>query len=395
MSTNFRTLGVWLLAGAVVTVFFPSPVAAGKGGSGGGHGGWSGSGGGHMSGSHMGSGGHMSSGSGGWSHSSGEHGGNWSGGGASGGHGSVNHSPGSAPNWHGAPSWSGHGPNGPQHGWAADHHGDWHGDGHNWPGDGHNWHGGWDAGHAWWHDHGSHWVGWWQVGVGWPWFGFGWSPGYYGYNYGTPYYGDLYADYGYEAAPYTATYPPAEETAGTVPPADADPSDFYAQGLAAFQQGEYRNAARLAGHASIDDPRSPDVHLLLMQALLAIGEYRGSAMEAHAVVSLGKTPDWARLYGLYGAVEPYTEQLRALEKAVREKPTTPEARFLLGYQYLMTGHPEAAQGEFLHALRLTPKDPLAAQLLKQSGGSVPPDIGNRLPPSAPAPKTFDGPKKAK
>ena len=198
-----------------------------------------------------------------------------------------------------------------------------------------------------------------------------------------------------EAVPYAAAYPPAETAGTTTPPTNGDATDFYTQALAAFQQGDYRNATRLAGHASIDDPRNPDVHVLLMQGLFAIGEYRGAAMEAHAVVSLGKTPDWAKLYGLYGAVEPYTEQLRALEKYAGDKPSAAEGRFLLGFQYLMTGHPEAAQNEFLQALKLTPKDRLAAQLLKEVGGTVPPEIAKQLWPSPPPPKTFDSAKKGK
>jgi tetratricopeptide (TPR) repeat protein len=205
----------------------------------------------------------------------------------------------------------------------------------------------------------------------------------------------VYADYGYDAAPYTAAYPPAEPGGAAAPPANGDVTDFYGQALAAFQQGDYRNAVRLAGHASIDDPRNPDVHVLLMQGLLAVGEYRGAAMEAHAVVSLGKAPDWAKLYGLYGALEPYTEQLRALEKYVRDKPTAPEGPFLLGFQYLMDGHPEAAQGEFLKALKLTPKDRLAARLLKEVGGTVPEEIVKQLTPPPPVPKTFDQPEKGK
>ena len=380
MSTNFRTVGVWLLSAALATAFLPTPVAAGKGG-GGGHGGggsWGG-----------GSGGHAGGWSGG-SYGGADHGNSgWSGGG--------NHSFASPQGSHERP----HGPDtvpttpatvgpiimaatGMATGMAAG-----------------------DSGRAWWHEHGPNWVGWWDVGFGWPWFGFGWWPGYYGFYYGAPYCGGVYADYGYygsDAVPYAAAYPPAETaplangdaTAGTAtPPANGDALDFYAQALAAFQQGDYRNATRLAGHASIDDPRNPDVHVLLMQGLFAIGEYRGSAMEAHAVASLGKTPDWAKLYGLYGAVEPYTEQLRALEKYVHDKPSAAEGRFLLGFQYLMDGHPEAAQNEFLQALKLTPKDRLAAQLLKQVGGTVPEEIAKQLWPPPPPPKTFDNPKKGK
>jgi hypothetical protein len=397
MSTSFRTTGVSLLIAALATAFFPASASAGKGG-GGGH-----PGGGNSSGF---SGGHSA----GWSGSGfgGNHAGNsgWSHGSSPGGHTGDSH------NF--APSSAGHGPSGAGHSenWnhgSADHHADWHGSSHgdwhgsshgDWHGSSHgdwhgDWHGGWDSGRAWWHDHGHNWVGWWNVGFGSPWLGFGWWPGYYGFYYGAPYCGGLYADYSYDSVPYTAAYTPAETASVATAPAGGDGSDFYAQALAAFQQGEYRNATRLAGHASIDDPRNPDVHVLLMLGLFAIGEYRGSAMEAHAVASLGKTPDWAKLCAIYGNVDPYTEHLRALEKSAREKPTAAEGRFLLGYQYVMEGHPEAAQNEFLQALKLTPKDRLAAQLLKEVGGKVPDDIAKQLTPPPPVPGTFDNAGKGK
>ena len=231
-------------------------------------------------------------------------------------------------------------------------------------------------------------MGWWGVGFGWPGYGYSSWPGYYDNYYygGTPYYGGVYADYSYspEVVPYTAAYPPSD-AASAAPQANDDAMDFYSQALAAFQEGDYRNAMRLAGHASIDDPRNQDVHILLMQGLFAIGEYRGAAMEGHAVVSLGKVPDWPRLYAFYGKVEPYTEQLRALEKYARDKPSAPEGRFLLGLQYLMEDHPDAAKPELLQALKLAPKDRLAAQLLTQAGGAVPDDIAKQLTPTPPAP----------
>ena len=58
--------------------------------------------------------------------------------------------------------------------------------------------------------------------------------------------------------------------------------------------------------------------MMLMLGMFAMHEYRGAAMEAHAVAALGPIPDWPTLYGIYGKVEPYTEQLRALEKFAEE-----------------------------------------------------------------------------
>ena len=53
--------------------------------------------------------------------------------------------------------------------------------------------------------------------------------------------------------------------------------------------------------------------------------------------------DWNTLYGFYGDVKPYTDQVRALEKYVAEHKSDPAARFVLGYQYLMMGHNEVAK----------------------------------------------------
>ena len=116
------------------------------------------------------------------------------------------------------------------------------------------------------------------------------------------------------------------------------------------------------------------VHNLLMMAMFAAGNYRGATMEAHAAASLGQPMNWDTLYGLYGDVKPYTEQLRALEKFVTEHPSDPGARFLLGYQYVMMGHNDAAKTELTKSLLQAPKDRLAAKLLVQIGGTVPDSV---------------------
>ena len=162
-------------------------------------------------------------------------------------------------------------------------------------------------------------------------------------------------------------------------------NQFHEQAVAAFQQGNYRDATHLAAHAAVDDPKNPTVHLLLVLGMFATGEYRGAAMEAHAVALLGKTPAWSVVYEFYGDLEPYTKQLRALEKYASEKPKQPEGRFLLGFLYMIGGHHDAAKGEFLAALRLTPRDRVAAQLLKSQGGEVPAEIAKQQADMPPLP----------
>ena len=46
---------------------------------------------------------------------------------------------------------------------------------------------------------------------------------------------------------------------------------------------------------------------------------------------------------------------------------------MLGFQYLMEGHKDAAKDQLTQAVKLTPQDTLAAKLLTQEGGTVPAD----------------------
>jgi hypothetical protein len=399
-----------LLSLAVAGLF--TPAALGRGGGGGG-------GGGHGGGGHGGGGGFSGGHAGGFS---GGHGGGFSGGhagGYSGGHvgGFSGSRAGSLSSGHmgsyGAPraytasransfgaahvgtwnsghvnNWSGRTNtwNGQMSNW--NHAGNWNGHTNSWnhPWDHQFWNGHFDHGH---HDHFVFVPG---VGFGWwPWFNFGWWPGYYGYGYRYPYVGGYYGnygDYGYDQ-PYVADYS-APDTSGGMPdmtmhpqPAvAAETSDYYTEAVASFQQGDYANAARLTGHASIDQPRDANVHLLLTLGLFALGDYRAAAMEAHAVVALGQVPTWETVYGFYDNVEPYTTQLRALEKFVRENPKSPEGRFLLGFQYAITNYKDAARDQLLRAVELGPQDRLAGQLLKSVGGTVPAHVAR---PPVPAP----------
>lgn len=237
---------------------------------------------------------------------------------------------------------------------------------------------------------GQGWNRWWYYGRWWPWYGVAsGSPSYYGiygrtaypsdYSYGYSYPYDLGP--AYDTAPYTNDYtlpqrsyeplpvePAAVRQSVTVPTTEA--AKFFSEAVTAFREGSFAEAVRLAGHAVLDDPRNPDVHLLLSMGLFAMGEYRAAAAEAHAVAVLGDSPDWPAVYQLYGSVEPYTRQLRALERFVRQHPGAPEGRFLLGFHYMISGYRDAANAEFTLALRATPEDHIAADMIEREGGAL-------------------------
>ncbi len=349
MSEKFRLIGVWLLA-ILLAAMTPALVVA-HGGGGGGGGGHGGGGGGH--------------GGGGW-------GGGY--GGGYGGHAAIGAYSGA---YHGAVSGFSHGPVG--YGAYA-----------------HAYHGyGWNHGGQWWQNgYGRNWnyfrnawaYNWY------PWFGFDWWPNFYAYypyyyNYGNPdlCYGDVVSEY--QPLSYTAGYvaggepiatPDAavNDQAGGVAPGEAATPDalgeqFLTEARDAFLKGNYQDALRLGGHAAVEMPRNSIVHSLLMQAMLALGDYRGATMEAHAASSVGQPISWDTLYGFYGNIQTYTEQLRALEKYAAGHKSDPGALFLLGYQYVIMGHKDVAKDELVKSLLLAPKDRLAANLLVQIGGTIP------------------------
>jgi len=259
--------------------------------------------------------------------------------------------------------------------------------------------------------HGGYWGGWWRGGWygGYPlgfWLGWGypyWWDGYWaGYfcPYG-PYYATAYpaGDYMYSYADdsqqyalpppgqYTVNAPPVADAAGQ-PPDDqgtAEAMQYYNEARAAFEQGKYRDALRLASHAGVESPQNSKVHELVSLALFAQGDYRGAATEAHAALALGPPSTWNDLFAYYGNAETYTQQLRKLENTVSTVPKSGAGQFLLGYHYLMTGATAEAKEHFALAAKLTPNDKLAQHILKQldSGGAVtPPELPK--PPTEPA-----------
>jgi hypothetical protein len=254
-----------------------------------------------------------------------------------------------------------------------------------------------DRGHDWWrYNRGFFFAPWWDLGFGW-WYPYYYSNFWWQYpscwngtcDYATyPYYmyvnpevvstGDAPGTAAGVNPPYTVAYG-SEDTAGT--------SGYYAQAVGAFQSGDYRGSLKQSAHAAIDNPQDPGVHLLLALSMFAQGNYDGAAMEAHAIAAMGKTPDWATLYGYYGNIKPFTDQLTALEKDVGKNPTSPTSRFLLGFLYLSEGHKDAAQTQLLKALTLETHDRVAANLLVAAGGQVPANIAQEL---AKTPKAGQG-----
>ncbi len=111
-------------------------------------------------------------------------------------------------------------------------------------------------------------------------------------------------------------------------------------------------------------------------------DYRQSAAALYAVLAAGPGWDWTTVSNMYPSTSAYTAQLRALEAYSEKNPNATDARFVLAYQYLVTGHNDEAVEELKIITKLQPKDQLAAQLLQNISAPSSPDQGPGNPPAA-------------
>jgi tetratricopeptide (TPR) repeat protein len=172
--------------------------------------------------------------------------------------------------------------------------------------------------------------------------------------------------------------PAAEPASGTTPPtidktsgaASGLPTaeEFAQIGESAFKSRDYKGAVRAWRHGLVDDPQNSVLILMLSQALFASEQYSESAGAVQAAMQSLPPEKWdivvKNFRDLYGKGEDYTTQVRALEKAAREKNEDPGLRFLLGYHYGFLGYPGEAVKQLEKCTKLAPQDEVAKKLLR-------------------------------
>ncbi|MDB5339117.1 MAG: hypothetical protein JWN70_4736 [Planctomycetaceae bacterium] len=197
------------------------------------------------------------------------------------------------------------------------------------------------------------------------------SPGYY-----------TYASPGY---PLVATNLVTTDASGLAQPATvavdnttptATTAISYADnGETAFKSGDFKGAEYAMRHAVVDDPKNPVLVMMLSQALFATGKYDESAGAAQNAMQQLVKEQWGVVVtnykDLYTSNQSYTDQLRALEKAVQDKPDSPALHFLLGFQYGYLGYPQNAVDHLNKTIKLAPRDEMAKQLLNEMQAKLP------------------------
>jgi len=212
-------------------------------------------------------------------------------------------------------------------------------------------------------------------------YGFGlW--GYYNPYYVEPYaVGTSYIDYSQPlivSEPYAVEVPvqPTDATdaiassgSEPLPPGVTQAGlDAFNQARTAFYSRDYSTALKEIDQAAVEMPQDATVHEFRGLVLFALGRYQEAAAPVHAVLAVGPGWDWTTMVGLYPSVDPYTVQLRALEKYVRENSDDASSRFLLAYHYITTRNTEAAITRLREVTRLRPDDTVAAELLTMLAG---------------------------
>jgi tetratricopeptide (TPR) repeat protein len=229
----------------------------------------------------------------------------------------------------------------------------------------------------------------------------GWGLGswYSSYAYGGGYYNPYYASS--MAMPYDYSQPvvvtnyvtaPAVDQ-GIIPQVAAAPppvaqsdaaQEQFDQGLAQFKAGNYQQALTQFDATLRQLPNDPVVHEVRALDLFALGQYQQAAASLNSLLATAPGMDWTTMAGLYGNIDDYTEQLRALEQHCKANPQDASASFVLAYQYLVTGHQDAAVHALEAVVRDQPKDVVAKRMLASLSPASAPAAATASPPPPPA-----------
>jgi hypothetical protein len=220
-----------------------------------------------------------------------------------------------------------------------------------------------------------------------PWYGYGLGYGYGGYGGYGGYYYNPYCVYGYPDYVGMGGYYYPEETpdaiASTEPAVapktagkDEDNAKVFAEkGESDFKARDYKAAVYAWKHAVVDEPTNGVLTMMLAQAFFATGQYNEAAGAVQQAMQLLPKEEWGVVIKnykeLYSNIQDFTDQLRALEKAVKEKPNDPALRFLAGFQYAYLGYPKEAIDQLEKGLKFAPRDQMARKLREELKAKLP------------------------
>ena len=185
-------------------------------------------------------------------------------------------------------------------------------------------------------------------------------------GYTNPYYSSVVAA---QPAQTTVVYDysqPINVAADAPNPATAASSEqVFSAARDAFKAGDFQRALDLTDQVLKDTPNVPVVHEFRALCLFALKRFDEAAAVDYAVLSAGPGWNWSTLVGLYPDVDTYTNQLRALEAAVRSNPNSPSTRVPAGLSLPGPGASrKRRRSQFEKVTKLQPTDQLSASFVK-------------------------------
>ncbi|MFM2198778.1 MAG: hypothetical protein RLZZ505_2210 [Verrucomicrobiota bacterium] len=210
--------------------------------------------------------------------------------------------------------------------------------------------------------------------------------GYHSYRnpYPAPPVQNTYITYAQPVSVAAAANPPGDEQ--TVELAETKSNEALERSRAAFRQGDYTAASKAVDEALAHTPGDVTLHEYRALVFFALGKFSDAAGVLNPVLASGPGWGWETMVGFYDSSETYAAQLRKLEEYCRRAPDKADARFLLGYHYMVCGHMEKAYAQFSKATELQPSDSISRQLRDLTAASIP-DGGETeaAPPARPDP----------
>lgn len=212
--------------------------------------------------------------------------------------------------------------------------------------------------------------------------------GYHTYQnpYPAPPIQNTYITYAQPVSVAAAANPPGDEKAAEL--AETKSNAALELSRIAFKKGDYITASKTVDEALAHTPEDVTLHEYRALIYYALGKFSEAAGVLNPVLASGPGWSWDTMVGFYPSSSTYSDQLRVLEDYAKKSPEKADARFLLGYHYMVCGHMEKAYAQFSKAAELQPADSISRQLRDLTAASIPdagqPDIEPAAPP-APVP----------
>lgn len=179
------------------------------------------------------------------------------------------------------------------------------------------------------------------------------------------------------------------------PTASDSARDFAREGEIAFKKGDYKQAMRDWRHALVDEPQNGTLIMMMAQAQFQTGDFNQAAGAVQAGMMMLPKDKWGVVVGnfkeLYSDTQDYVDQVKVLEKAIKDDPKNPALRFLVGFHYLYLGYPAEAIRELKAGEEQAKTDQAMKELMKVAEELTAKKSGDSsTPPPAEAPKKPDG-----